>query len=530
MAEAVSRREPSTLRPKHRSRVDPLLPIVAPAGLLCLTLLAYIRFLGIGFVATDSLPLIEASRLNSLADIAELFRKPLMAGTRFADIEIVYRPFVSVMFGIEYAVWGLNAIAYHVTNLTLHFVSVLMVWWLLTLLGLRWWSCLVGASIFALHPLVVVSVPIISRRDSIAPVTAFTTAWVLLLIAERACGLRRTLALSGSVLLVTIALLSKESAFVAVGLLPVLVAAQAYADGLAWRAAAARCKLIAPHIAVACVVFVIRYRVLGGLGGNVQDPNQEIPWDRYTQVLGAYTRDLTWSLSGLGSSTREIWPILSGVLLAGLGVGCACLPRRQAVLALIGLTWLLGFAVFSMVFRIATIGWLAYFALVGVAIVWAAGLEGAVERLRERFPHPHPGRRRLRQVTSALLLLALGGLGLSWFGMSSLVRSYSQWQFAGDISRRYVEGLNNCAAASPEVDHVRLDGMPSVLDDGQTDTSQLGVTLFEDYTIQAALRLLFPHRDLTLTVWSRETLLDVRKNISIACESDPTRIYLVATY
>jgi len=65
---------------------------------------------------------------------------------------------------------------------------------------------------------------------------------------------------------------------------------------------------------------------------------------------------------------------------------------------------------------------------------------------------------------------------------------------------------------------------------GQPETNQLGVTLFEDYTIQSALRLFFPHQDHTLTVWSRETLHSVGETASLACVSDTSRIYLVATY
>jgi hypothetical protein len=403
------------------------------------------------------------------------------------------------------------------------------------------------------------------------------------------------------VLLATLALLSKESAFVAISLLPVLVAARAYADGDGWRSAIARCRIVPLYLAVAAAVFIVRYNVLGGMGGNVEDPNQPIPWDRYTQVLGAYTRDLTWSFSELASSNREVWPILAGVLLGSLGVGSVSLPRRQAVLALMGLTWLLGFAVFAMVFRIMTIGWLAYFALVGLAIVWAAALEGGVERVRDgvrrhgflrltelslmlllvslgglgltwllgfagfamllrvlviiwlvffglaglasikslglegtarrlRENLTQPGRVRLSMVTSTLLLLMLAGLGLSWFATSPLVRPYNQWQFAGDISRQYVAGLSSCTAASPGVGHVRLDGMPSIVDDGQAFTNQLGVTMFEGYTIEAALRLLFQQRRFTLTVWSRETLRDVHETMALSCQSDPTRVYLVANY
>jgi len=522
VADTVALLDPELVRPKRGAGWRSILPLLAPAGLLGLTLLAYVRFLGIGFVASDSLPLIDASRLTRVTDVVELFRKPVMAGTPFAAIETVYRPFVSVMFGVEYAVWGLNALGYHLTNLVLHCVSVLVVWRLLALLGLRWWSCVIGAGVFALHPLVVVSVPVIARRDSIVPVTAFMSAWLLLIVAERAVGRARSAALSASVVLAAIALLSKESAFAAVGLLPLLVAARACADGVGWRTALSRASIVAPYVAVAAAVFVVRYTVLGGMGGSA-DLSEDIPWDRYTQILGAYTRGLIWSFSGLASANHAVWPILAGGLLVGLGVASVYLPRRQAVLVLVGLGWLVSFGVFAMVFRVTTVGWLAYYALPGLAIVWAAGLEGALGRLRARGP-------KLRLVSATALLVVLAGLGLSWLATSALVRGYDQWQFAGDVSRQYVDALTRCTAASPDVGHVRLDGMPSLVDDGQADTNQLGVTLFEGYTIEAALRLLFPHRELTLTVWSRETLRRVGQTFTLACESDSTRVYLVASY
>src|SRR5438445_12438991 len=93
---------------------------VAAVVLIALAIAAYARFLSTGFAATDSLPLIETSRFNSLADVGALFTTPLMAGTRFALGEVVYRPFVSVTFGVDYALWGLNAAGFHATNLGIH--------------------------------------------------------------------------------------------------------------------------------------------------------------------------------------------------------------------------------------------------------------------------------------------------------------------------------------------------------------------------------------------------------------------------
>src|ERR1700730_12581202 len=158
------------------------------ALLVVLTSAAYARFVNAGFAATDSLPLVETSRISSLADIGSLFAQPLMAGTRLSASEVVSRPVVSVTFGLEYALWGLDARGYHVTNLCLHLIGVLSTWFLLTRLGLRHWSAAAGAAVFALHPLVVASVPVIARRDSIAPVSAYVAGAALLLVAEQSLG------------------------------------------------------------------------------------------------------------------------------------------------------------------------------------------------------------------------------------------------------------------------------------------------------------------------------------------------------
>src|SRR5437763_4777419 len=80
---------PTSTRAEPRASVQAL----AVAGLVALTVLAYARFLGTGFAATDSLPLVETSRASSLADVALQFTRPVMAGTRFVLGEVVYRPF-----------------------------------------------------------------------------------------------------------------------------------------------------------------------------------------------------------------------------------------------------------------------------------------------------------------------------------------------------------------------------------------------------------------------------------------------------
>src|SRR5262249_37627043 len=137
------------------------------------------------------------------------------------------------------------------------------------------------------------------------------------------------------------------------------------------RSAAKKTLLVfAPFVALAVIVFVIRWNVLHGLGGSADSANLlAVDMDRYSHTLGAFTRNLLWAFAGFASSTREIWPRLAAVLVICLLAGAVWLPRQHAALLLAGLVWLAGFAAFSILLNIETVGWLEYFALVGVALI-----------------------------------------------------------------------------------------------------------------------------------------------------------------
>lgn len=499
-------------------------------GLAVVTAAAYARFLSAGFAATDSLALVESSRLHNLGDVLQTFSQPVMQGTSFVSGEIVYRPFVSLTFALEYAMWGLQGAGYHVTNLLLHVLGVLSIWVVLTRLGVRRWAAIAGAGLFALHPLVVASVPVIARRDSLVPVTGFSASLALLVIAEQSDGARRRWMLVGSILLFAVALLSKESAFAALAMLPMLLLCFGLSGGLPAREAVRRLGVVLPYVLVGAVVFAIRLVVLRGLGGPGDTASiLNVDSHKYAQTIGAFTRVLLWQFAGLAPSTREVWPRLAGLLVIGLAATLPWLPRRHAVLCAAGGLWIAGYAVFSMVLKIETVGWLAYFSLFGVALLFAAGLEGAVERLRNGLPGA--GRRSaVARSAAALLIAGLGSYALSGVPASAVLHNYYQWQLAGDVTDRYMQALGECIGTDPRVQAVDLSDVPSSLDDGQPETGLMGVTLLQDWTITAALRLVYPGVAIPVHVESWYLLNGSADSLHFSCSRQAGVVKLTTLY
>lgn len=84
--------------------------------------------------------------------------------TRYADL---WNPLVWLSFMLDYNLFGLNAGGYHVTNLILHILNTLLLFWLLNRMTGSVWKSTFVAAFFALHPLHVESVAWVSERKDV---------------------------------------------------------------------------------------------------------------------------------------------------------------------------------------------------------------------------------------------------------------------------------------------------------------------------------------------------------------------------
>ena len=79
-----------------------------------------------------------------------------------------YHPLTIVSYAVDYRLYGLNPAGYHLTNVILHALNALLVFWLIFLLtGRNIPVSLITAILFAVHPLQVESVAWISERKNV---------------------------------------------------------------------------------------------------------------------------------------------------------------------------------------------------------------------------------------------------------------------------------------------------------------------------------------------------------------------------
>lgn len=172
--------------------------------MVAMTLAAYAPALRAGFIWDDADYVTENPLLSEPDGLSRIWFS--------MDAPSQYFPMVYTMLRVEFGLWGLDPLGYHLVNVLLHAMNALLLWQLLRRLDLSMEVAWFAAAVFALHPVQVESVAWISERKNLLSfffALASLMAWLRHL--ERS---DRSLAPAywASVLLYTLALLSKATA------------------------------------------------------------------------------------------------------------------------------------------------------------------------------------------------------------------------------------------------------------------------------------------------------------------------------
>ena len=155
------------------------------ASLLILGLLVAASFLPAvwaGFVWDDFL-LTKLKAVSSWEGIWQLWFDPSTAYLQRDAVEGHYWPLLYTTFWIEHKLWGFNPLGYHAVNLLLHFVNTVLLWRLLSRLGVP--GAWLAAAVFAVHPLHTESVAwVISRKDQLSALFYLTAFFMWIRFIE----------------------------------------------------------------------------------------------------------------------------------------------------------------------------------------------------------------------------------------------------------------------------------------------------------------------------------------------------------
>lgn len=124
-----------------------------------------------------------------------------------------YHPLTMLSFALDYETWEKEAFGFHLTNLLLHLISVVLVFYFLTKIGSGKTVGLIGAILFGMHPMHVESVAWISGRKDVlyaAFLLASMIAYLRYLETEKT---KKGLYLALAILAYAASLLSKSLAF-----------------------------------------------------------------------------------------------------------------------------------------------------------------------------------------------------------------------------------------------------------------------------------------------------------------------------
>lgn len=274
----------------------------AAALLFTLLVVTYWPALKSGFMIDDSFLILNNPRLQSwsTASVVQDFTSSVYpdGGSTY------YRPVQALFLRAQYSLWGLRPWPYHAVTLLLQFANALMLAMLVALLGFPAATSFIVATLFAVHPIIVMEMMASSE------ITVISLFWILLsLLLLARPGWKAYL---GGFLAYLAAVFTKESGVVVPVLVGLLFFAMRRPAWAYWR--------IAPLLLVWPLYLLLRSASVGPITGITAPSTFQFVTQAFPKVLFLYiTRWLVpWGLQSWPPICRlsHVWPLYLGALIA----------------------------------------------------------------------------------------------------------------------------------------------------------------------------------------------------------------------
>jgi len=460
----------------------------APALILLLaSAVFFLRDREYGFVGWDTYPVLASTRVTSLGDIPATLTKKLMDGRYpYGDF---HRPLLSLSIAIDYALFGLEATGYHLTNALLFGAFAAALYALSRQLsGGAALAPIATLVVFLCHPSHVEVVPVLARRPEL-----LCGLWMALALcaqfSPRALAARRLLWLPAA--LGALALASKEAAYPLAGIVFLAVCVlspRLRVQERLWHALSAT----VPHAIVLAAALALRFAVLGHAGGHLPMAPGEVLVNAPFQ-LALFVREfvlpaqLSPALLPLACVTLAVLSAVALlVVMLRSGHSLRTLGREWiGGAAWVGICWvlLIGLA-YAPNFQFNA--WYVSLVLAGFSLAAGAVIQRLWDLVRTESGTP--------RVLACTTLAFVGALVLAQARVSPLVYSYDAWRRGSAASADFFGVLGPRIQAAPNGALIEGPPLPVRLRPRRHHPSVQSAVFLLPYTVQAWADLTFPTR------------------------------------
>lgn len=142
--------------------------------IIFISVLLYLNSLSNAFVYDDVYIITENYLIKSLGNLPKLFQKDylLLSG------ELSYRPIVTLSYLIDHAIWQLNPLGYHLTNIILHTINVFLFYRLIKSICKKHTVSIFATLLFLSHPILTETVNAVCYREDILASIFFLLAFL----------------------------------------------------------------------------------------------------------------------------------------------------------------------------------------------------------------------------------------------------------------------------------------------------------------------------------------------------------------